>query len=79
MKPTILGLDHLVLTVADMDATCAFYRRVLGFEVAIFRGDRKALTFGSQKINLHEVGREFDPKAEKPVSGSGSIAVVVVC
>ncbi len=73
MKPTIHSLDHLVLTVSDMDATCAFYRRVLGFEVAIFRGDRKALTFGSQKINLHEVGKEFDPKAEKPVPGSGDL------
>ena len=73
MKPAIQSLDHLVLTVADVDATCAFYQRVLGFEVTIFRGDRKALTFGSQKINLHEVGKEFDPKAERPTPGSGDL------
>jgi len=40
MKPTIQSLDHLVLTVADVDATCVFYQRVLGVEVATFRGDR---------------------------------------
>ena len=73
MIPAIQSLDHLVLTVADIDATCAFYRRVLGFEVVIFRGNRKALTFGSQKINLHEVGKEFDPKAEIPTPGSGDL------
>jgi catechol 2,3-dioxygenase-like lactoylglutathione lyase family enzyme len=71
MKPVIQSLDHLVLTVADVGATCAFYQRVLGFEVVTFRGDRQALTFGSQKINLHEVGNEFDPKAGYPTPGSG--------
>jgi len=50
MKPTIQSFDHLVLTVANVDATCAFYQRVLGFEVVVFRGGKKALTFGSQKI-----------------------------
>ena len=73
MKPVIQSLDHLVLTVADIGVTCAFYQRVLGFEVATFRGDRQALTFGSQKINLHEVGKEFDPKAEYPTPGSGDL------
>lgn len=73
MKPVIDSLDHLVLTVADVDATCAFYQRVLGFAVVTFRGDRKALTFGNQKINLHQVGKEFDPKADKPTPGSGDL------
>ncbi|MDA0991891.1 MAG: VOC family protein [Verrucomicrobia bacterium] len=67
------SLDHLVLTVADVDATCVFYQRVLGFEVATFRGDRKALTFGSQKINLHAVGSEIDPRADRPTPGSGDL------
>ncbi len=73
MKPTIHGLDHLVLTVADIDAACEFYQRVLGFEVATFRGVRKALTFGSQKLNLHGVGQEVDLKAERPTPGSGDL------
>lgn len=73
MKPTIQSLDHLVLTVADVDATCVFYRRVLGFEVATFRGDRKALVFGSQKINLHSVDSEIDPRADRPTRGSGDL------
>ena len=67
------SLDHLVLTVADVDATCAFYRRVLGMEVVTFAGGRKALAFGQQKINLHERGRELEPKAERPTPGSGDL------
>ena len=51
-------LDHLVLTVADLDATIAFYTRVLGMEVVTFGAGRRALTFGVSKINLHEAGRE---------------------
>ncbi len=73
MKLAIQSLDHLVLTVADIDASCEFYERVLGFRVTTFRGDRKALTFGSQKINLHQVGKEYDPKAERPTPGSGDL------
>ena len=73
MKPEIEGLDHLVLTVADISATCDFYQRVLGFGVAVFRGDRKALTFGSQKINLHQLGGEFEPKASRPTPGSADL------
>jgi catechol 2,3-dioxygenase-like lactoylglutathione lyase family enzyme len=55
-------LDHLVLTVADIEATCAFYRDVLGMEVVTFGAGRKALAFGRQKINLHQKGREIDPR-----------------
>ncbi|HDL16660.1 MAG TPA: VOC family protein, partial [Rhizobiales bacterium] len=63
----ITGLDHLVLTVASIERTCAFYERVLGMEREIFAGGRSALTFGRQKINLHEAGCEFDPRARHAV------------
>ena len=62
-------IDHIVLTVRDIEATCAFYLRVLGMEVTTFGGGRKALVFGGQKINLHQAGREFEPKAHAPTPG----------
>jgi len=67
------AIDHLVLTVRDIEATCAFYTRVLGTRVVTFGGTRKALSFGSQKINLHEQGKEFEPKAQKPTPGSADL------
>ena len=67
------SLDHLVLTVADVEASCAFYQRVLGMEVITFGAGRKALTFGTQKINLHQSGREFEPKAQRPTPGSADL------
>ncbi|NQW09312.1 MAG: VOC family protein [Alphaproteobacteria bacterium] len=67
------GLDHLVLTVRDLDATVAFYTGWLGMAVVTFRGGRKALAFGEQKINLHVAGQEFEPKADRPVPGSGDL------
>ncbi len=66
-------LDHLVLTVADIERTCAFYERVLGMEVITFGQGRKALRFGDQKINLHNVGKEIEPKAAAPTPGSGDL------
>ncbi|MFY0544983.1 VOC family protein [Brevibacillus sp. H7] len=69
-------LDHLVLTVKNVDATCEFYNRVLGMEVVTFAGGRKALQFGSQKINLHEAGKEFEPKAHKPTPGSADLCFI---
>ncbi len=69
MAFTIDRLDHIVLTVADIDATIEFYTRVLGMEAVTF-GDRKALQFGEQKINLHQWRREFEPKAAHPTPGS---------
>lgn len=69
-------LDHLVLTVADIEHSCRFYQRVLGFEVLTFRGDRKALAFGRQKINLHQLGHEFEPKALRPTAGSGDLCFI---
>ncbi len=69
----IASLDHLVLTVRDIPTTCDFYRRVLGMDVVTFGHGRTALAFGSQKINLHEAGREIDPKAARPTPGSGDL------
>ncbi|MEJ2393380.1 MAG: VOC family protein [Candidatus Thiodiazotropha sp.] len=67
------SLDHLVLTVQDIDTTCDFYTRVLGMQVSLFAGGRKALAFGQQKINLHQQGKEFEPKAQYPTPGSADL------
>jgi len=69
-------LDHLVLTVRDVDATCSFYVRVLGMQLVTFGGERKALAFGRQKINLHQAGREFEPKAALPTPGSADLCLI---
>lgn len=69
-------LDHLVLTVRDIDATCAFYGAVLGMETVSFGGNRKALAFGAQKINLHRQGAEFEPKALRPTPGSADLCLI---
>src|ERR1700733_1122996 len=72
----VVSLDHLVLTVRSVEATCAFYVGVLGMEVVTFGEGRKALTFGSQKINLHERGKEFEPKAEQPMPSSADLCFI---
>jgi len=71
----ITALDHLVLTVRDLDATIRFYRDGLGMEARRFgpNRDRVALHYGSQKINLHKQGKEFEPKAEHPTPGSADL------
>ena len=69
-------LDHLVLTVTDIAKTCEFYEKVLGMETATFGAGRKALSFGQQKINLHQAGEEFEPKAVKPTPGSGDLCFI---
>ena len=69
-------LDHLVLTVKNIPATCGFYSRVMGMEVVTFGTDRKALAFGSQKINLHEAGKEVDPQAQRPTPGSADLCFI---
>ncbi|MBT3661494.1 MAG: VOC family protein [Rhodospirillaceae bacterium] len=73
---TIDRLDHFVLTVADIDATCEFYTRVLGMERVSFGHGRTALSFGRQKINLHPAGNEYEPKAETPMPGSGDVCFI---
>ena len=72
----ISHLDHLVLTVADLDRTVDFYTRVLGMRATSFGDDRRALRFGNQKINLHQVGHEFTPRASRPTAGSGDLCFI---
>jgi len=69
-------IDHVVMTVRNLDATCDFYTRVLGMRVVTFAGGRKALAFGRQKINLHLAGWEFEPKAAHPTPGSVDLCLI---
>ena len=73
----IASLDHLVLTVADIDATVSFYRDALGMERGTFGDGRTALAFGVQKINLHRAGHEFEPKSARPTPGSGDLCFLL--
>ncbi len=70
------SIDHVVFTVKDIDATCKFYAQVLGMEVVTFGENRKALSFGSQKINLQQLGRESTLIADKPTAGSADVCFV---
>jgi catechol 2,3-dioxygenase-like lactoylglutathione lyase family enzyme len=74
----ISRLDHLVLTVQSVEATCAFYERVLRFTRADVPGKPTALQFGSCKINVHEVGHTFEPKAAHPTPGSADFCLITV-
>jgi catechol 2,3-dioxygenase-like lactoylglutathione lyase family enzyme len=77
MTSRIIALDHIVLTVADIAQTTDFYVAVLGAVAEIFRAadgsERRALIIGNQKINLHQQGREFEPKATAPTPGSADL------
>lgn len=75
-KVVIERLDHLVLTVADPEATCRFYALVLGMERVEFGAGRLALRFGNQKINLHKAGAEISPFAKRPTPGSADLCFV---
>lgn len=81
-KPVeIAAIDHFVLTVASIEATCAFYEKALGMGVERFRpaaggAERVALKFGGQKINLHRAGAEFKPHARQPLAGSGDFCLI---
>lgn len=70
-------LDHLVLTVESIDATLDFYQRTMGMEKVTFHGGRVALVFGNQKINLHERGREFEPRAAHVQPGSADLCFIL--
>ena len=70
------GLDHVVLTVVNMESTCKFYKNALGMEVIELGDERKALKFGNQKINLHQYGNEIEPKAFKPTPGSADLCFI---
>lgn len=73
----VIRLDHLVLTVADVEATCAFYALVLGMEVRTFGGGRRALHFGDQKINLHPAHSPLAPHAARPTRGSADLCFLI--
>lgn len=70
MAISIDRIDHLVLTVFDLERTIDFYSRVLGMEPVTFAEGRRGLAFGRQKLNLHQAGREFEPRALKPGPGA---------
>jgi len=70
-------IDHLVLTVAYIERSVDFYSRVLGMEKIVFGEGRIALGFGAQKINLHQVGREFSPRAGQAQAGSADLCLVI--
>jgi len=69
-------LDHLVLTVKNLEITVQFYVSVLGMEKEEFGAGRLSLKYGNQKINLHQVGKEFEPKADKPTPGSADLCFI---
>lgn len=71
-----IGIDHVVLTVKSIDKSLHFYCTVLGMTEITFGQGRKAILCGMQKINLHEVGNEFEPKALNPLPGSMDICFV---
>ncbi|MPZ87141.1 MAG: VOC family protein [Nitriliruptorales bacterium] len=72
----IMRLDHVVLTVRDVAQTVAFYEQVLGLRHEVFGDGRHALGFGDQKINLHQAGQEFEPKAARPTPGSADLCFI---
>lgn len=71
----VKAINHVVLMVADVEATAHFYATVLGFEVITFDGCT-ALAFGRQKISLHPAGKEYEPKARTPTPGSADFCFV---
>jgi len=76
VRPLVRALDHFVLTCADVEATVDFYVRALGMVAETFGAGRRALRFGDQKINLHQKGKEFEPKARIATAGSGDFCLL---
>jgi catechol 2,3-dioxygenase-like lactoylglutathione lyase family enzyme len=76
MTIAIDRLDHLVLTVRDMDVTCSFYSRVLGMERRTFGDSRTALYFGRQKLNLHDAAKPVDPNVRHAAPGSSDLCFI---
>lgn len=70
------SIDHIVLTVKDIEKSVAFYTSVFGMQMRMFGEERVALFFGKQKINLHKVGEELLPHAQHPTSGSTDICLL---
>ncbi|KAM6511781.1 hypothetical protein FALCPG4_016775 [Fusarium falciforme] len=82
-RAVVKALDHLVLTCTDVGATANWYAKHLGMKVETFRPPsdptvaRTALKFGIQKINLHQKGKEFEPKAKTALPGTADLCFVV--
>ncbi len=76
MALKISHLDHLVLTVRDISDTLTFYTKILGMSAITFGTNRHALRFGDQKINLHEAGHQFEPKAAQAIPGSADLCLI---
>lgn len=72
-----VGIDHVVLTVKSIEASLHFYCAILGMQEVTFGNNRKAILCGAQKFNLHEMGKEFEPKAAHPIPGSLDICLIV--
>ncbi len=72
----VVRTDHLVLTVGDIGRTVSWYEKVLGMRAVTFGNGRTALRFGAQKLNLHQAGRELEPKAARPTPGSADLCLV---
>ena len=68
--------DHVVFTARDVERTCEFYARVLGMEKVVFDGGRVALRFGRHKINLHQAGREYQPRAAQALPGTQDLCFI---
>ena len=78
MTISVDSLDHLVLTVKDINQTVNFYTESLGMTKVVFGEQRVALAFGQQKINLHLAGHEFEPKAKRPTPGSADLCFLTL-
>lgn len=72
----ISHIDHAVLTVADVEITLAWYQRVLGMKAESYGQGRKCLVFGKQKLNLHPLQNDFEPKASAPTPGSADLCFI---
>lgn len=71
-----VGIDHIVMTVKSIEKTLEFYCNVIGMQEITFGKGRKAFLCGQQKINLHEAGKEFEPKAARPTPGSIDLCIL---
>ena len=73
----VVSLDHLVITVQDIPQAIKFYVEILGMTEVTFGDNRKALSYGQQKINLHKFGEEFEPKAAAALPGSADLCFII--
>lgn len=70
-------IDHLVLTVKNIETSVNFYQSVMGMKKSIFGQGRVALSFGHQKINLHLLGHELEPKAQHVNTGNADLCFII--